>query len=100
MCEDYRAGATIDDAEDRRDQRRGRRIRCPVLALWAGRDELARWFDVLEVWRGWADDVTGRAIDSGHFMAEERPDDIARELLGFFEGPTPFDRDATGEQPG
>ena len=84
MCEDYRAGATVDDAEDRRDQRRGGRIRCPVLALWAGHDELGRWFDVLDVWRGWADDVRGRPLDCGHFMAEERPDDVARELLGFF----------------
>lgn len=43
----------------------GRRIRCPVLALWAGRDELGEWFDVIDSWRGWADDVTGHAVDAG-----------------------------------
>jgi haloacetate dehalogenase len=83
MCEDYRAGATYDFRLDEADRGR-RRIPCPVLALWAGQDELEDWFDVLEVWRGWADDVTGRAVDSGHFLAEERPDEVASELRAFF----------------
>ena len=84
MCEDYRAGATIDHELDEEDRRTGRRIACPVLALWAGRDELGRWFDVLEVWRRWADDVRGRAIDCGHFLAEEAPHEVYAELRSFF----------------
>src|SRR5690242_851876 len=32
LCEDYRAGATIDRQHDEED--RGRQIECPVLALW------------------------------------------------------------------
>jgi haloacetate dehalogenase len=51
--------------------------------LWAGRDELGRWFDVLETWRRWADDVGGRALDCGHFLAEERPAEVAAELRAF-----------------
>jgi haloacetate dehalogenase len=85
MCEDYRAGATYDHEADEAD-RGMRRIQCPVLALWAARDELEDWFDVLEVWRGWADDVSGRGLDCGHFLAEERPDEVADELLAFFAG--------------
>ena len=42
------------------------------------------WFDVLETWRGWADDVTGHAIDASHFLAEEAPDAVARALLDHF----------------
>jgi haloacetate dehalogenase len=84
MCDDYRAGATIDDELDNADRAAGRRIGCPVLALWARHDELGRWFDVLQTWRGWADDVRGRAIACGHFMAEERPDEVAAELRAFF----------------
>jgi haloacetate dehalogenase len=83
MCEDYRAGATIDDWVDEADREAVRRIACPVLALWSARDELPRWFDVLETWRGWAGDVRGRGIDAGHFLAEEAPDDVAAELLAF-----------------
>lgn len=83
MCEDYRAGAGIDDQIDEADRASGRRIQCPVLALWAGRDELGEWFDVLETWRRWAYDVTGRAIDSGHFLAEEAPEKVAASLIDF-----------------
>jgi haloacetate dehalogenase len=85
MCEDYRAGATIDFELDEAD--RGKRsIECPVLALWSGREELGRWFDVLDVWRQWADDVRGRALDCGHFLAEEAPGETYEELRTFFVG--------------
>lgn len=83
MCEDYRAGATFDRDLDESDRGR-RRIECPVLVLWARRDELGRWFDVVGTWRGWADDVRGKAIDSGHFLAEEAPEETAAELRAFF----------------
>ena len=84
MCEDYRAGATYDDDADRADVEAGRKIGCPTHVLWAGRDELGRWFDVLETWRRWCSPaVTGRAIDAGHFLAEEAPEETAAELAAF-----------------
>ncbi len=84
MCEDYRAGATVDIDDDDADREAGRRIACPVLVLWAGRGGLPRFYpDVLDVWRPWAPDVRGRAIDARHFMAEDRPEDTAAELLAF-----------------
>ena len=86
MCQDYRAGATIDHELDENDLAAKRRIDCPLLVLWAGHDELGRWFDVLATWRRWADDVRGRAIDCGHFLAEERPEEVASELRAFFGG--------------
>lgn len=86
MCEDYRAGATVDHEQDEADLAAGRRIASPLLALWAGRDELGRWFDVLATWQRWADDVTGRPLDCGHFLAEEAADEVAGELRSFFAG--------------
>jgi haloacetate dehalogenase len=82
MCEDYRAGATLDVAHDEAD-RGTRRIGCPTLVLWGTRGSVARVDGVLDVWREWADDVRGRALDSGHFLAEEAPDATCDELLGF-----------------
>ena len=35
-CADYRAGATLDDEHDRADLDAGRKIACPVLAIWSG----------------------------------------------------------------
>jgi haloacetate dehalogenase len=84
-CEDYRAGATIDFALDEAD-RGVRQIGCPLLALWSARDELQQWYDVLAIWRDWAGDVRGRAIDSGHYLAEEAPDEVYAELRDFFRG--------------
>ncbi len=83
MCEDYRAGAAIDTQLDEADRGR-RRIQCPVLALWAGRGRLDAWYDVLAVWRDWADDVRGRPIDCGHYLAEEAPESTLAELRSFF----------------
>lgn len=85
MCEDYRAGATLDFEYDMADRGK-KRIACPVLALWSGRDELDRWYDVLGVWREWADDVRGRPLDCGHHLALEAPDETYAELHAFFTG--------------
>jgi haloacetate dehalogenase len=80
-CEDYRAGATIDLEHDAAD--RDRKIACPLLAIWGARSEFLRRFDVLAVWRDRAENVTGRSLDCGHFLAEERPEETAAELEAF-----------------
>ena len=85
ICEDYRAGATIDREVDEAD--RGRPIDCPVLVLWGTRGALGPLYgDVLAVWRPWAPDVRGRGVDASHFLVEDRPEEIASELAAFFEG--------------
>ncbi len=79
-CEDYRAGATIDLVHDRADA--GRPIACPMLVLWS-RSGIGSAYDVLAIWRDQATDVAGEALDCGHFLAEERPAEIAASLLAF-----------------
>lgn len=84
MCEDYRAGLGIDRAHDDDDQKAGRRVQCPTLVVWAGRDDMEDLYgDVLGVWSGWADNLTGRRIDSGHHIAEEAPEALVDELRAF-----------------
>src|SRR6476619_6145529 len=79
ICEDYRAGATLDYRFDEIDHRQQRRISCPTLALWGRRGALEQWYDTLALWREWADDVRGRALDSGHYLPEEAPDETYAE---------------------
>jgi haloacetate dehalogenase len=43
---------------------------------------------VLAVWRDHAENVRGHAIDSGHFIPEEAPDDAYQALRDFFSGPS------------
>jgi haloacetate dehalogenase len=80
-CEDYRAAATIDLMHDRRDARR--KIRMPVLALWGRHGVIEALFNCLADWREVALDVRGRALDCGHFIAEEKPGALLAELRRF-----------------
>jgi haloacetate dehalogenase len=84
MCEDYRAGLGVDRDADDADRAAGRRISCPVMMLWSSRDDMADLYgDPLEIWNGWASDLRGHAIDSGHHVAEENPDALVRDLREF-----------------
>lgn len=80
-CEDYRAAAGIDLVHDRAS--RHQRLRCPVLVLWGDKGFVHRSYDVLAVWRDYADDVRGQSVSSGHFLPEEAPDEVARALIPF-----------------
>ena len=81
-CDEYRAGAGIDLEHDRAD--RGRKVGMPLLVLWGQRSGQGSGYDMLAVWREHADNVTGQAIASGHFLPEEAPDDTYRALRAFF----------------
>ena len=88
-CEDYRAGATYDFAADSADAGAGNRITCPLLAVWGDAGIPSKAPDDVEaqplaVWKKWANDVTGAAIDSGHFVAEENPQATLKHLMDFF----------------
>lgn len=77
--DDYRASFPTDDA----DAAAGRRLAMPVLVLW-GASGLFGQLPALEIWRGYAEDVTGAGIpDCGHFLAEEQPEAVLRELDAF-----------------
>ncbi len=90
MLEDYRAGASVDYDLDTADAAAGRRVEAPVLLLWGSRSVVGRSpADPVELWRTHARDVTGRPIDAGHFLAEERPAETLAALQEFL-----------GEEPG
>jgi haloacetate dehalogenase len=85
MLEDYRAGLTVDRADEEDDRAVGRRVTCPTLVLWSGRDDLEDLHgDPRTIWADWTTDLRGgRAMDSGHHVAEEAPDELAAELRRF-----------------
>jgi haloacetate dehalogenase len=83
ICEDYRAGASIDFAMDQADLG-VRKIACPMLVLWGTQSWQTLGWDFLAIWQDWAEDVRGRGLDSGHFLAEEAPEETCAELRAFF----------------
>lgn len=74
---DYRATASIDLDMDRKDRDAGKQLTMPVGVIsqdWGSQ----LGFDAASLWRAWAPDLTYEPIEAGHFMAEEKPADIAR----------------------
>jgi haloacetate dehalogenase len=84
MLEDYRAGLTVDRADEEADRAAGRRLTMPLLVLWSLRDDLEELFgDPLAIWRDWAVDVRGHGIHSAHHVAEEVPLLLTAALVDF-----------------
>ena len=86
VCEEYRAATGIDIEHDRADRIAGRKIACPVLALWGAHGPLDSWYPEgpLALWRQLADNVSGHAVDGGHFFPEAAPQRTAALLGAFF----------------
>jgi haloacetate dehalogenase len=78
MCEDYRAGASIDLKHDAADL--DHKIACPLLVLWGERGPMGRLYDVLAIWRERGRSVTGKALPAGHNLQEEVPDLVLAEI--------------------
>jgi haloacetate dehalogenase len=81
MCEDYRAGASIDLTHDEADL--DEKIRCPLHVLWAANGAMDRLYDVLAIWRERARTVTGKGMPGGHNMQEGAPNEVLAELQAF-----------------
>jgi len=86
-CEDYRAAASIDLAHDRADA--GRKITMPLLELWGRRSVVGTMFDCLAHWRAVAENVSGLALDCGHFVPEEKPRQTLAALRRFLRQASP-----------
>jgi haloacetate dehalogenase len=85
-CEDYRAGAFVDCQLDEADLAAGRKIACPVLALWGDKGRPHKRRQVMDTWRRWAADVRGEGLPCGHFLPEEAPDRTRAALERFCSG--------------
>jgi haloacetate dehalogenase len=84
MCEDYRAGLTIDRDHDEADRMAGRQVKCPTRLLESAHDDLDIHGDPAAIWAPWlARPLRHRTIDSGHHQAEEAPGPVADALLDF-----------------
>jgi len=81
MCEDYRAGASIDLVHDEADLYK--KIACPLLVLWGEQGSVARRYDALALWSRRAARVSGKQMPGGHSFQESHPEETAAELRAF-----------------
>ncbi|WP_417361927.1 alpha/beta fold hydrolase [Gallaecimonas pentaromativorans] len=83
ICGDYRASAGIDLVHDQADIDAGVKLACPTLVLWGAEGAIEQCFDALGEWQKVALDVDGKALACGHYIAEEAPELLLAEALGF-----------------
>lgn len=87
MCQDYRAAATLDMEEQRKDITDGKQIACPLRVLWGKHGVVEKCFDALAEWRKVTDEkvsVDGHAVESGHYIPEQVPEDVISSIREFF----------------
>lgn len=85
ICNDYRAGATVDEADDLADRSNGRRIDVPVLVFWEAGRRYGGGREPLDIWADWAKDVSGRGLEGGHMLPETASGAILDMLVPFLE---------------
>jgi haloacetate dehalogenase len=84
-CGDYRAAATIDFEFDSQDFDRGHKLTQPALALWGAQSHTGRVYgDVLAIWQQYAANVSGRALNCGHYVPEDAPEEVYAAFVDFF----------------
>jgi haloacetate dehalogenase len=84
MCEDYRAGASIDLKHDEADL--DKKIACPLLVLWGERGAMGRLYDVMAIWKQRGTTVIGKGLPGGHNLQEDVPDQVLAEVRALLRG--------------
>jgi haloacetate dehalogenase len=80
MCEDYRAGASIDLMHDEADMQK--KIACPLLVLWGQKGAMHDLYDVMAIWRDRANKAFGKPLPAGHNLQEDVPEMVLAEIEG------------------
>lgn len=88
ICEEFRASATVDYELDLADAKVAKKIGCPTLVLWASDGPVDTWYaeagGALGIWRSWAQQCEGEAVEGGHFFPESNPEQTVALLTRFF----------------
>lgn len=85
MCEDYRAAASLDMDEARKDIEAGRLIQTPLRVLWGKHGVIEKCFDAVKEWSAVSkSSVEGMNVNCGHYIPEEAPDVVVRNIREFF----------------
>jgi len=81
-CEDFRAGEGPDKEALLADKAAGKKLIVPTLVLWSA-VHAPENLSLLDVWRDWAEDLSGAPLDCGHYLAEEAPGPLLTALEAF-----------------
>jgi len=84
ICEDYRAAATIDIKDDKISRENKLQINSPTMILWGKKGKIEQWYNPLVIWKDYCSaELQGYGIDTGHYLAEEAPEEIIKCVRDF-----------------
>lgn len=86
-CNDYRASASLDMEEARKDLKEGKLNKVPLRVLWGKYGVIEKCFKAVEEWKKVTADgvhVDGYAVESGHYIPEHVPNDLLKSIEDFF----------------
>lgn len=83
MCEDYRASASVDLKTDEADIKAGKKIKCPLVTLWAATGAMGKLYDVLGIWKDEGVNVSGKGLPGNHSLQESAPKETLAEIQAF-----------------
>ncbi|CEH17552.1 alpha beta hydrolase [Ceraceosorus bombacis] len=88
-AEDYRASGPggVDLELDAQDRSADRRLQVPLRVLWGKKGVIEALFDPLKLWQAVTNPqitVTGKALDAGHYLPEEVPEELLDDISSFF----------------
>ena len=55
------------------------------MVLWGKKGTVEELYNPIEVWKNWADNVSGEALECGHFLPEEKPKETYQYIIDFFD---------------
>ncbi len=86
ICEDYRAASSIDLEDDKVTRDKQIKLKMPLLILWGDKGKIEKWYKPLSIWQNYCTQkVKGNAVDAGHYIAEENPKSLIKNIKNFFQ---------------
>ncbi|GAA0612486.1 alpha/beta hydrolase [Paenochrobactrum glaciei] len=83
ICEDYRAGASVDEADDLADRNQANKIHVPVLFFWEEGRRYGGGREPLNIWADWTDLAEGQPLTGGHLLPETAAPALLKALHPF-----------------
>lgn len=83
MCDDYRAGATLDFDLDASDL--DKRVSLPSLVLYAQGGMMDKSYDMQAVWANKLARFAAKPMPGGHFFPDHYPDETLAEIRSFLD---------------
>jgi haloacetate dehalogenase len=84
ICEDYRAASTVDLRDDKNSRDNKVKLNIPLMVLWGSKGKIEQWYDPISIWKNYCSaEVRGFGINTGHYLAEEAPEEIIKYVREF-----------------